>query len=304
MAGGDYTINFAAADPGEYIPPIPFPANVTPIGNRGDGDTQIPNAYFKSPTTGTDVRVESLAPEDMALGQVVPFEIKLSVNGNTTPENGVITFKAGWNINTTSNDDFGYDESLGVIAAFVDTGDGAHFDPEGDATVDNFNWSVVGDEIVGTFNISGLDDDDVVVIEPWLVLEDTIPEGSTGNVQSRLISAETGADPSDTINTGNQTVPLLRVQEFFSANADLSITKTDNPDPVTAGETLTYTITVLNQGPAIANNVVVYDELDSNVTYVDGSASNGGVINTDPEDTIPDGAIQWDLVVHQRNYDG
>ena len=31
--------------------------------------------------------------------------------------------------------------------------------------------------------------------------------------------------------------------------ADLSLTKTDSPDPVLAGELLTYTLTVHNAGP-------------------------------------------------------
>ena len=34
--------------------------------------------------------------------------------------------------------------------------------------------------------------------------------------------------------------------------ADLSLTKTDSPDPVLAGELLTYTLTVHNAGPSSA----------------------------------------------------
>src|SRR3989441_1153805 len=45
------------------------------------------------------------------------------------------------------------------------------------------------------------------------------------------------------------------------AQADLSITKTDNPDPVNAGATLTYTVTVTNGGPSTAANVQVTDNL-------------------------------------------
>ncbi len=312
-SGGSYSINFAAADPDMYIPAIPFPADVTPIVGSGDGDAEIPSAWFKSPITGTNVRVESLAPEDMALGQIVPFEIKITVDGSTAPENGVITFTAGWNIDTTSNGDFGYDETYGVFAAFVDTGDGAHVDPGGDASV-AFTWLVVGDEIRGTFTVSGLDDGDVVVVEPWLVLEDSIPDGVTGNVQSRLISAHTGAPgfdanpgkpgiQTDVISTGNQTVPLLRVQEFFTADADLSVIKSDSdgasigsgtlttdpdPDPLTAyaGGTFTYTLLVTNHSTdTIANGVVVTDTLDADVTFV--SASDGG--------TESAGVVTWGL---------
>ena len=97
-AGGAYTLNFAAADPSIYLPPIPFPGDFTadPVpGGRGDGSVLIPLADFDDGTS--DVRVESLAPQDMALGQVVPFETKISVSGDVTPENGVVTFVIGWN---------------------------------------------------------------------------------------------------------------------------------------------------------------------------------------------------------------
>jgi uncharacterized repeat protein (TIGR01451 family) len=48
----------------------------------------------------------------------------------------------------------------------------------------------------------------------------------------------------------------------------LSITKTDDPDPVTPGQTLTYTITVTNDGVGAADNVVVADTLPPTLTGV------------------------------------
>ena len=47
----------------------------------------------------------------------------------------------------------------------------------------------------------------------------------------------------------------------MNAKADLSITKTDSPDPVTAGNDLTYTVTVHNYGPSDAQAVQVTDTL-------------------------------------------
>jgi uncharacterized repeat protein (TIGR01451 family) len=47
------------------------------------------------------------------------------------------------------------------------------------------------------------------------------------------------------------------------APADLSITKSDSPDPVNEGGQLTYTIEVRNGGPDAAANVVVTDDLPS-----------------------------------------
>ena len=51
-------------------------------------------------------------------------------------------------------------------------------------------------------------------------------------------------------------------------NADLEISKTDSPDPVLVGGQLVYTITVKNNGPHIALDVVVTDTLPASVTYV------------------------------------
>ena len=57
--------------------------------------------------------------------------------------------------------------------------------------------------------------------------------------------------------------------------ADLSITKTDSPDPVIAGTDLTYTITVSNHGPLDTTGVVVTDTLPSGVTYKSNAPSQG-----------------------------
>jgi len=59
--------------------------------------------------------------------------------------------------------------------------------------------------------------------------------------------------------------------------ADLSITKTDSPDPVTVGSDITYTITVTNNGIGAAQNVVVTDNLPSSLTYVSCNSTGSGV---------------------------
>lgn len=59
--------------------------------------------------------------------------------------------------------------------------------------------------------------------------------------------------------------------------ADLSITKSDSPDPVTTGSDVTYTITVTNNGPGSAQSVVVTDNLPAAVTFVSCSSTGTGV---------------------------
>ena len=57
--------------------------------------------------------------------------------------------------------------------------------------------------------------------------------------------------------------------------ADLAVTKTGLPDPVLVGSNLTYTVTVTNNGPNNASNVMVTDTLPANVTFVSATPSQG-----------------------------
>ncbi|MGH9715328.1 MAG: C25 family cysteine peptidase [Candidatus Acidiferrales bacterium] len=50
--------------------------------------------------------------------------------------------------------------------------------------------------------------------------------------------------------------------------ADVAIVKTASPEPVEQGTNLTYTLQVTNNGPAVAQNVVVTDPLPTEVTFV------------------------------------
>ncbi len=61
------------------------------------------------------------------------------------------------------------------------------------------------------------------------------------------------------------------VRTVVAASADLSVTKEDSPDPVTAGGQLKYTITAANDGPSDAQEVVLTDTLPDGTTFVDSS---------------------------------
>jgi uncharacterized repeat protein (TIGR01451 family) len=54
--------------------------------------------------------------------------------------------------------------------------------------------------------------------------------------------------------------------------ADLSVSQTDTPDPVTSGNDVLYEITVVNNGPNTAHDVTLSDTLDPSVTFVSASA--------------------------------
>jgi hypothetical protein len=197
-----------------------MPADCAPIVGRGDGSLVIPMADFSDGSA--DVKVESLMPPDMVMGQIVPFVIKISVSGDV--ESGNIQFEAGWSTMTTSNKDFGYEyTNYGVYAAFVDKSDGCHNDPDGNAAVSSYTWDAsVGDEILGTFDITGLDDGDVVVVEVWVVLRDKAADDANGNVHSGMVVHGAHTQEGDEINVGQQTIPVMLGGNSFSTNVDLT----------------------------------------------------------------------------------
>jgi uncharacterized repeat protein (TIGR01451 family) len=61
----------------------------------------------------------------------------------------------------------------------------------------------------------------------------------------------------------------------LASSADLSLQKSDAPDPVQAGQLLTYTLTAQNQGPSSATDVTVTDTLPAGVSYDSATPSQG-----------------------------
>ena len=60
-------------------------------------------------------------------------------------------------------------------------------------------------------------------------------------------------------------------------SADLTLTKTDSPDPVAEGQTLTYRMVVRNNGPSNASSVSLSDPLPTTrVTYVSAASTPQG----------------------------
>ncbi|MBC7432388.1 MAG: DUF11 domain-containing protein [Rubritepida sp.] len=300
MSGGSYTVRWSAADPELNKGPLaPTYDKLTPAeylathGSYPVGFATDPLANAESATpAGANDSVSSLAPKGMELGQIVPFFLTVTVSGSTLPENGTITINPYWLTKTTNGGDFGFDPAYKVLAAFVDRGDPVFTDPGLNATVSAFTSAVTNsgtsnEQIQGAITLSGLNSGDRVTVEIWVVLKDVLPPGGvTGNVQTGLLNAVTAA--GDTISTGNQTVPLLRTQDFYNASADLSIIKSDNADSVTSGQdadptlypgdTFTYYLKAANLSTdTVANGVIVTDALPAGVTFL--SATGGGSLS-------------------------
>jgi uncharacterized repeat protein (TIGR01451 family) len=91
-------------------------------------------------------------------------------------------------------------------------------------------------------------------------------------VNEAVVSSST-ADPD---NSNNR----VSVPTTVSALADLRVSKTSSPNPVIAGNLLTWTITTTNAGPSTATAVLLEDTLPAGVTFVSGVDNNGQTVCT------------------------
>ena len=140
----------------------------------------------------------------------------------------------------------------------------------------------------------------------------TIPVGGTGTITCTLniaqnipvngsvsfplvvkVSLSTAAGTTIT-NTANINVPCSSASDPNCANntastnivvasptqADVSIVKSAAPEPVTLNTNLTYTLVVSNNGPAVAQNVSLSDNIPSTTTYVSSFTPQGSCSTT------------------------
>jgi len=104
----------------------------------------------------------------------------------------------------------------------------------------------------------------------------TIPEGASDPLVNTATA--TGTDPlGRTISTMTGWSVGIPVVIITPVTYKLTITKQASKLTVSWGETLTFTITYKNTGNADLTGVVISDQIPGGLTYVDGSASHGGV---------------------------
>lgn len=91
---------------------------------------------------------------------------------------------------------------------------------------------------------------------------------------------------------------------FPTPNADISLVKTDSPDPAVRGGALTYSITVSNVGSLNAEAVVVTDMLPPDVALISATPTQGSCnLNVCTLGTIPIGQSAGIAVVVTVNAD-
>ena len=113
---------------------------------------------------------------------------------------------------------------------------------------------------------------------PWMAKSEDLYGGGVRTDGQKLWSAKMQS-PTDGDwvhkDVGHQGTVQIGPGGPGGNGADLSVTNTDAPDPVTVGSTLTYQVIVANSGPATATGVVVTDPLPSTVTFQRATPSQG-----------------------------
>ncbi|MEW5766056.1 MAG: hypothetical protein AB1797_00305, partial [bacterium] len=130
---------------------------------------------------------------------------------------------------------------------------------------------------VVTWNIGTLEPDGPHQVTLTVVVNDTLPAGTTNIVNTATITDD-GSD-SDMTNNSQTDTTTVTVQP------DLSITKTDGVSKAWPGQTLVYTITYENIGDTGAVSVVITDTVPAYTTFV--SATGGG--------SEAGGLVTWDI---------
>ncbi len=117
----------------------------------------------------------------------------------------------------------------------------------------------------------------------------TVPAGGSASVVLQVIPNAAGTltdsanvtsgvtDPNPANNSASVTVTAVAAAQPM---ADLSLSLTAAPNPVTVGQTLTYTLNVANAGPSDATGTVLSDQLPAGVSLASAQPSQGACSGT------------------------
>jgi uncharacterized repeat protein (TIGR01451 family) len=225
------------------------PSTVNPV--TATGDNFDPNSLSTTPTN-TVTTTTAVAPSTDLLVQLNQSATSALVGQNLT-----------YTIDVT---DFGPSDASGVV--LTDTL------PANTTVVSATSTVGAAPQVNGTTltaNISALPNGQTAVIT-------VVVTPQTGAVPSmtNTVSVTSATTDPDTVNNSTSLVTQV------AADADLPVTVTTSAASVQVGQNLTYTYTVVNNGPDPATTAALNDPLPTGTSFVSGSVTVGGVVAAAP----------------------
>jgi len=153
--------------------------------------------------------------------------------------------------------------------------DGVYDETKGTITWEFADALAIGEEVTVTYNVT------VPEITAEQAGEDGLYEWK--NIAT-VVSDNDPEDPSEDEEIIEQGIPVIDAIKTQAVNDG---NPTTEKVEVVAGSHLTYFITVTNAGTGKATNVVITDEIEEGLIFVEGSITNGGILK--------DGTITWNI---------
>lgn len=229
----------------------------------------------------------AIGPNGVMYGHDISTDSIYTIDRST----GAATLVGPTGVNSNFAQGMDFDNATGTLYAWMYQGGGAN----NYGTIDLATGALTPlatsnpeGEFEGAVQVAGCTSGDI----PWASVNpatDTTPPASSDTVDVTFdatgladgVYTGTLCLTSNDLDESLVTIPLtLTVGNM----ADLSLTKSGAPDPVPPGATLTYTLTVANNGPDTATGVTLTDILPSSVTFISASAGcseAGSVVTCD-----------------------
>ncbi|MBI3648217.1 MAG: DUF11 domain-containing protein, partial [Actinobacteria bacterium] len=236
LTGGDVSLDYVAAGPGTYD-------HQTGLGGAYDDRTIDPN-------TGV---VESLEGGDFSCGDLVVFFTAIKVDQGAGSGDVLLGFK--WGGEPTGQPGVGF---VDLVSA------SANPNPPDTGNTANGNESVTivseqdTPDVTAAIKVTNLSGGEQFILRMVVKLGCQVGSHPTGNILTALESASVVGGGDISRGSGNQTVPLKKVEDI--AQPAIQVTKSC-PVSGAVGDTITYSITVSNTGNEDLANLVVNDPL-------------------------------------------
>jgi uncharacterized repeat protein (TIGR01451 family) len=235
--------------------------DMDPIEDEDDHDSELIKIF--------DLAIDKIVVDDKpyAPGEVVLFEMNVYNQGNVDAASYQLTdyLTDGFTFSATGNpgwamvgDDIVYTSSAGITA--------------GDTATVNLSLTVVIPAIVTGLSdwwnyveISEVDDDNDPN-NPAPIDADSTPDNDDGNDND--VEPDDAQDNEITENGLEGGDEDDHDPAAVTVGYDIALAKTVEPGPYSYGDTLTYTITLTNQGGLTMTNIAVYDSLPCGLEFL------------------------------------